>query len=142
MKLRKVVNSDDSWQRHCRWCKHFINGCCYNSKMNESFTDNNTLYEVSESGQLSEVIEETLQDVKLEEFRELEYKLREWRLSEKRIKEFLELFKNCYDDWSVSLRDTLDENISRIYLNYASETSESEGVSISDPDNFCCEEWE
>lgn len=140
VKLRKV--DKDNWQKCCRWCHYYYNGKCFNKSVIASFSEDsiNTMYEVAESGRLSEVIEETLHSVKLSEFKELEYKLREWKVSEKRIKEFNDLFMECYSQFTdFTLKEKLDEDISRCYLNF--ESNQTDGVEIFNPEEFCCRDW-
>ena len=86
MKLKRVDRTKDDWQKCCRWCHYYENGKCI--KDNVSIEETAPVWKVAEEGHLSETLEEFFGSVKLEEFRELEYKLREWKVSEKRIKEF------------------------------------------------------
>lgn len=98
------------------------------------------VWKVAEEGHLSETLEEFFGSVKLEEFRELEYKLREWKVSEKRIKEFKDLFKQCYDQWVLDHKDELDNTIDRCYQNHLADEVD-DGVYINDPEEYCCKEW-
>ena len=144
MKLKKSKNSgsDYDYMKCCRWCRYFHSGKCYNKNIlsDESFF--NKIYEVSESGRLSGVLEETLHSVKLEEFRELELLLREWKISEKRIKEFNKLFRDCYTQWcDFTLKEKLDEDILVCYNNFNNENKDCEGITINNPEDFWCKEW-
>ena len=135
MKLKRV--DKDSWQKCCRWCKNFSGGECH---ANNSVGSNLSLqvYHIVEEGILDETLQETLMSAKLSEFKELENKLREWRISEKRIREFSVLFSECYEDWVHNeIRDMLSGSVDRCYTNHI----ESSGITISDPENYCCKEW-
>lgn len=105
MKLKRVDRTKDDWQKCCRWCHYYENGKCI--KDNVSIEETAPVWKVAEEGHLSETLEEFFGSVKLEEFRELEYKLREWKFSEKRVKEFNELFKQCFDQWVLNHKENL-----------------------------------
>lgn len=139
MKLRKV--DKDEWQKCCRWCHYYQNGKC----MNESHLDMGedlSVYKVAEEGYLDQTLEETLGSVKLEEFRELEYLLRDYKLSEKRIKEFLELFGKCWENFRQNtLKTELEENVAKCYQNHVEKSSFDPNVIIKDPENYCCKDW-
>ena len=139
MKLRKV--DKDEWQKCCRWCHYYQNGKC----MNESHLDMGedlSVYKVAEEGLLDQTLEETLGSVKLEEFRELEYLLRDYKLSEKRIKEFLELFGKCWENFRQNtLKTELEENVAKCYQNHVEKSSFDPNVIIKDPENCCCKDW-
>lgn len=100
-----------------------------------------SVYKVSEEGYLDQTLEETLGSVKLEEFRELEYLLRSYKLSEKRIKRFNDLFRECWENFSQNtLKIELEENVAKCYQNHLESKCES-AVEIVDPENYCCKEW-
>lgn len=133
MKLKRVDR--DSWQKCCRWCKNFSGGECH---ANSVGSDPLQLYKVAEEGILDETLQETLMSARLSEFKELENLLREWRISEKRIKEFNKVFSECYEDWvNNEIRDDLSESVDRCYTNHI----ESSSITISDPENYCCNKW-
>ena len=139
-KLRRLPKSDDSWQKCCRWCHHYKDGKCMNENTYTAEEDLG-VYKVSEDGHLDQCLEETLGSVPLHEFKELEYLLRGYKLSEKKIKEFNDLFQKCWEEFSQgTLKEELEYNISICYLNNVSNTL-SEGVYIEDPENFCCKDW-
>ena len=143
MKLRKVQSNskiNDDFMKCCRWCHQFqSDGKCYNRPPITS-GGSVEVYSVSEEGYLSETIEEVLESASLKPFKELEYKMLEWGISKKRIEEFNKLFKECYDNFSINLKEELDENITRCYVNHLSKSSNI-GVEINDPENYCCKEW-
>ena len=147
MKLKRVQPvSDDSWQKCCRWCHYYKNGKCMNQSTSISVEEDNlAVYKVSEEGYLDQTIEETLGSVKLEEFRELEYLLRDYNLSEKRIREFNNLFSKCWDNFRQNtLKTELEESVAKCYQNHTTKRSvevEFEGFYIEDPENFICKDW-
>ena len=139
MKSRKVDR--DSWQKCCRWCHYYQCGKCMNTN-HVSADEDLSVYKVSEEGYLDQTLEETLGSVKLEEFRELEYLLRGYKLSEKRIKEFDDLFRKCWENFSQNtLKTELEENVAKCYQNHIEDNTESSGLYIEDPENFVCKDW-
>lgn len=137
MKLKRVKKHlDDSWQKCCRWCSYYENGKCFNKSFN---IDTTHIEKVAEEGHLNETLEEVLRNHSLSQFKELECKLRDWKVSEKRIKEFNDLFVKCYEEWVNEAKEDLDYAISLCYDNNL-ETYNG-GVVISDPENYCCKEW-
>ena len=139
MKLKKVDR--DSWQKCCRWCHYYSNGKCMNFD-HLSIGENLSVYKVSEEGYLDQTLEETLGSVKLEEFRELEYLLRDYKLSEKRIREFDDLFRKCWENFSQNtLKTELEENVAKCYQNHIEDNTTSDGFYIEDPENFVCKDW-
>lgn len=144
MKLKKVqpvpVNNDD-WQKCCRWCHYFQNGKCMNTDHLDTGEDL-SVYKVSEEGYLDQCLEETLGSVKLEEFRELEFLLRDYKLSEKRIREFNDLFGKCWDNFRQNtLKTELEENVAKCYQNNIEKNSFDSNMVIKDPENYCCKDW-
>lgn len=138
-RLKKVQKSNDDWQKCCRYCHYYEHGKCLNSHMTTE--DDLAVYSVAEEGYLDETLEETLGSVRLEEFRELEYLLRGYKLSEKRIKEFNDLFGKCWEEFRQNtLKTELEENVAKCYQNHLESKSESV-VEILDPENYCCKEW-
>ena len=139
MKLRKVDRNE--WQKCCRWCHYYSNGKCMNTDHLDTGADL-SVYKVSEEGYLDECLEETLGSVKLEEFRELEYLLRGYNLSEKRIREFNDLFRECWENFSQNtLKTELEENVAKCYQNHIEDNTTSDGFYIEDPENFVCKDW-
>ena len=139
MKLKKVDR--DSWQKCCRWCHYYKNGICTNEN-HLSAEDFLSVYRVSEEGYLDQTLEETLGSVKLEEFRDLECLLRDYKLSEKRIREFKDLFRECWENFSQNtLKTELEENVAKCYQNHIEDNTTSDGFYIEDPENFVCKDW-
>lgn len=127
----------------CRWCKYYQGGVC----INEAFTacrDTLSVYAVAEDGRLSECIRETLGSISTDKVeRELRYKLEEFHLSNKRIDEVIQLFREKMEElFDAEYVEKLDGAISRLYQNDADTHAESsEGVDIADPHSFYCKEF-
>lgn len=143
MKLKKSVpvtqvDPKEDMYHCCRWCHHYQNGKCYNN--NIQIIDDSAVFEVAESGRLDEVLEETLKSEKLTPFKELEYKLLEWNVSQKRIKEFNELFSSCYEEFALHLKESLDESVSRLYQTDLDDIT-FDGLEISNPEEYYCKDW-
>lgn len=126
----------------CRWCKYYQNGACVNNALGSiDAVDIMDIYEIAESGKLSEVLEETLNSVipvKLE--RELENKLLSYNLSNKRVVEVLQVFRDCLAEFlDFECKPKLDEAVSKLYQGV--ETGKGDGVQITDPHTFYCKEF-
>ena len=81
----------DAMYHTCRWCKHFKDGKCYVGFASKDLSD--TVYNVSEEGELAGVIEETLNNGFPKELLEgIKDLLTGWKISKKRIKELEEYF--------------------------------------------------
>ena len=139
MKLKKISKGADlnDMYHTCRWCHYYQNGKCYNHVAEQ---DSLSIYQVSESGKLSEVIEETLESVKRTPFKELEYMLQDWGVSQKRIKEFGEKFNKCFDEYKLDLKEWLDEKVSECYQTEL-DGKEYSGLEILNPEEYYCKDW-
>lgn len=116
MKLKRVVKSDDNWQKCCRWCHYYQNGKCWNKEVSYNY-QNGLMYS------LMEIFDE-------------------WRMSGKRKAEFKEHFKLCWGEFAdMLLKEELDEAVSIVYQNHLDPELEFEGTYIDDPNEFCCKEW-
>lgn len=132
----------DEMYHVCRWCKYYDKGVCINGCFGcADGVDILDIYAIAESGKLSGVIEETLNSikpVKLE--RELRDKLLSFKLSNKRVDEVIQVFRECLSEFlDFDCKPKLDTEISRLYQNV--ETGEEQGVEIRDPSTFYCKEY-
>ena len=134
--LKRVKNKNDNWQHCCRWCRNYIDGICTNVDVQNSERN----FQVAEEGMLSETLRETIGSVSLLPFKELEYLLRDYKMSEKRIKEFNSKFQGCIEQYHAELVEHLDEDISILYQNFESDSKE-DGLEIGDPERFVCNNW-
>lgn len=138
-KLHGMRKTDNSWQHCCRWCHHYSKGECLNSDIVLDEVGVDVTY-ISENGYVAEVLNESIEGVKREPFKELEYLLRGYNLSEKRIKEFNALFEKCFEDWKQDAVEQIDEDVTECFNNHLNKV-EQEGIDISDPNEFCCSRW-
>lgn len=140
-----MSNADyDSLYHTCRWCKWYQGGKCVNEAFAGVEMDVMGVYQVSEEGRLSGVIEETLHSVdtsKMEQ--DLREVLQSFKLSDKRIKEFFKAFGECLTEfYDMSLKEKLDEEVSFLYQRDAeSRGTQFRGVEIADPYTFYCKEF-
>ena len=126
----------------CRWCKYYDSGCCYRGKMYT--TDIGDVYKVAEEGKLSEVIEETLNSNKPTEIIEqIDTKLLEWGVSEKRRKEIKKVFEdNLPEYFDFTLKPELDEAISKLYQTQLDVDELHDIIEILESDEMVCNFFE
>lgn len=132
----------DDLYHACRWCKYYKDGMCINECFgSEGSVDMFDIYAIAESGKLSGVIEETLNSVKPVKIeRELRDKLLSFKLSNKRVDEVLQVFRECLGEFfDFDCKPKLDEEISKLYQGV--KTGYEDGVEINDPHTFYCKEF-
>lgn len=145
MRLRKVTNNwqnnqQNDWQKCCRYCHHFKKGVCLNNNVSKVENDL-AIYSIIENGHLEEALEESLGSVRLDEFKELETLLRSYKVSERRIKEFNDLFLKCWEEFiQNTLKWDLDGSIEKCFMNHLNDYRQSE-LTIKDPNTYCCKDW-
>ena len=145
VKLKRVVKSDDNWQRCCRWCHYYQNGKCWNKDVAYNYQNGLDVYSVAENGYSSQAIEEVLNSDHLRD--QFMYSLMEvfdkWKISGKRKAEFMEHYKECWGEFAdMTLKEKLDEAVSIVYQSRLDPYElEFEGTYIDDPNEFCCKEW-
>lgn len=155
MKLKKVVIKaqaeninnfpfgDEDRFKTCRYCRYYKCGKCYNPKVISLHTNSVDVYDVSESGSLSGVLEETMHSCStVEMLSELTDLLEKWKVSAKRIKEFEKTFNEVLDQWlDFSLKDEIDEAVSGLYQDRIDNQDFSSGVEIENPSEYSCKEF-
>lgn len=128
----------------CRWCKWYIGGKCVNETFSKE-VDTTPIYQVAESGKLSEVISETLGSISTKKIQEeLREKLESFKLSDKRISEVIEVLSSEMAELVDEVcKPRLDQAISVLYQGKADTafTSVEGGVEIADPESFYCKEF-
>ena len=138
-----MSNLDDMYHV-CRWCKWYIGGKCVNEAFSKEI-DTTPVYQVAESGKLSEIISETLGSISTKKIQaELREKLEGFKLSDKRISEVMDMLSSEITEWiDKSCKPELDEAISGLYQGEADTafTSVDGGVEIADPESFYCKEF-
>lgn len=130
-------------EKVCRWCKHYRYGKCYRGSFR--VVEMGSVYAVADSGQLSEVIEETLHSIKPKEFlQEAEELLTEWKISKKRIEELKRLWSEMIPEFlDFELKQALDEQVSVLYQRELDLSElQLDEIEILEPETFYCKEWE
>lgn len=134
----------DDMYHCCRFCHHYVNGKCFNQNMMESFCDSpSSVYKVAEEGRLSAVLEETFHSVKKNTVvEEIVTLLRDYKLSEKRVKEVKDSLVNSIDQWfDFEVKDKIDEEVSELYQDAVENMTEVDGVEIINPSEHYCKDW-
>lgn len=143
LKFKMEDEDMDSMYHACRWCRNYEKGKCMCDKIDEpESTAVDYVFDVAESGQLSEVLEESLHSADQQAFKDtLRVKLIDWKISGKHITEFTELFDECMMEFlDTKCKPLCDENVSRLYQHMPE--PESKGAIIKDPEEFCCKYFE
>lgn len=128
----------------CRRCRYYVDKCCTLDMFMPTFLSEDDIYSIAEEGSLSEVIEETLNSSKPEKIlKELDNLLAGWKISKTRRKEVLQLFDEMFPEYNdFTLKEQLDENISRLYQERLVKAIITDEIEIKEPDNFYCSRWE
>lgn len=126
----------------CRRCRYYVDKCCTLDMFMPTSEDD--IYSIAEEGSLSEVIEETLNSSKPEKIlKELDNLLAGWKISKTRRKEVSQLFEEMFPEYNdFTLKEQLDENISRLYQERLGKAIITDEIEIKEPDNFYCSRWE
>ena len=114
----------------CRWCKWFKDGCCINETAFDAEID---LFDFSESGKLSEAINEGFGNI---EFEEVE-KLLASKVSKKTQAAVIKLLHEEFEVIKVNLVEGIDDSVSTALNSYI-KNNFYEGVYIVDPNKFSC----
>lgn len=127
---------DNDLYHNCRWCRFNVKGTCI--KSTEIFVGyvTDSLYEIAESGKLSEAITEGL---KFPKFEKLESLLAEYGISQKRQKEILQTVKAELEDNTPTMVEGVDDSVSRLILSYEADV---EDLELKDPESFYCKYFE
>lgn len=143
----KAVNrrkSDDSYMHCCRWCHYYKNGKCLNRDLMIDSDGSFYIYEIAESGKLDEAIREALNTDKLNNhlWRSIDDVLMGWSISNKRRAEFKQWFPEILEQHNLHVQEEVSEVAAMVYQNaYESRDIDYEGVSIDNPEDFCCKHW-
>lgn len=145
MKLRKIIKGVKEVKDNqcCRWCHYFNNGVCYNEKVCSIEVErvSDFLY-YSEEGYIVDIIRESLYVVPLKDFSELFDKLSEWKISEKRKREFEQLFQEVFEEWvDLEISPKIDEALCKFMNKPVATGFDCVGVAIENPESFSCREW-
>lgn len=127
---------DEMMYHNCRWCRHNVKGSCVKSSEVFEGSAIDSLYEIAESGKLSEAITEGL---KFPKFEKLESLLAEYGISQKRQAEILKTVKAELEEFIPTLVEGVDESVSRLILSYEADV---EDLELKDPESFYCNYFE
>lgn len=127
---------DDMMYHNCRWCRYNVKGSCVKSSEGFEGSATDSLYEIAESGKLSEAITEGLRFPK---FEKLESLLVEYGISQKRQKEILQTVKAELEDNTLTMVEGVDDSVSRLILSYEADV---EDLELKDPESFYCKYFE
>ena len=147
-KLKKVDKSAygydpfESDNYHCcRWCHYYKNGKCLRDDIIGSEDEDLSVYQVLESGKLDAVLEEVIASQKTPEFKKVEALVREWGVSQKRLKEFSNLLMECIENTKtdIDIRDEISGAVSSLYETELSGRADNfDGIPIKNPEDFYC----
>lgn len=119
----------------CRWCKFNIDGKCVKSPEVFESSVSEELYDLAESGKLSEAIKEGL---KLPKMTKLERLLAGYGISQKRQKEILQVVGDELEDFIPTMVEGVDDSVSKFIVNVESNI---EGLELVDPESFYCKHF-
>ena len=142
---------DDSYHccRWCHWCENRgIDGwVCINPAYANRATIE-PIEKVAEDGKLSDTLQEAMHsvpDAQKKFMQELTKLLYEWGVSEKRVKQFRQVFEESLDQFlDLEMKVEIDTQVSILYNNFMAEceNSSTSGVEIKDPfTHYCREFW-
>ena len=122
----------DEVYHNCQWCKWFRSNQCLNDEVFEQ-RPKIALFPFWEEGHLSEAIQESFTPVK---FKRLEQALLDSKLSQKRVKEIMQIvggeIENAFNHWTQSI----DDSVATALANY--DFGGEDNVIIKNPNNFYC----
>lgn len=134
--------SNEDMYHTCRWCKHFIKGCCTLGVFHPVLTD--SVYMVAEDGGLSGVIEETLNSNAPDKlYKEMSILLAGYMVGKAKTDKAIKLIQDLILEHNdFVLKERLDEAVSRLYQERLDNAAVTEEVEIKDPESFYCSRWE
>ncbi|MBQ8133367.1 MAG: hypothetical protein IJ711_00405 [Lachnospiraceae bacterium] len=121
------------WLSTCRYCKHWDNGTCTNSRFTGDDGAYEAVYDIAESGKLEETAKESAGSIKADELIGM---LAEWNVSKKRRDEFAGALREFMENAAAEI----GEDIHKIYMDAVESSTFS--VEISDPYDFKCSDFE
>lgn len=117
---------------NCKFCRFIENGKCAEIAKEVNTRLSEELYDLAESGKLSEAINEGL---KLPKMSKLERLLVGYGISQKRQKEILQAVGAELEDFIPTMVEGIDNSVSQIIINTESKLEELE---LTDPESFYC----
>lgn len=122
----------DDRYHNCRWCRFNDKGKCIKTSEVFESSVSNELYDLAESGKLSEAINEGL---KLPKMSKLESLLAGYGISQKRQKEILQAVGAELEDFIPTMVEGIDNSVSQLLINTE---IKQEDLEIVDPESFYC----
>lgn len=116
----------------CRWCKCNINGKCTKIPEVLESSASAVLYELSESGKLSEAIQEGLRLPNMDKLRRL---LTGYGISQKCQKEILRAVGAELEEFIPTMVEGIDTSVGELFVNVEDDLG---GITLTDPENFYC----
>lgn len=126
---------DNEMYHNCRWCKYNIKGKCVMSSEVFESPMSDELYQLTESGKLSEAIKEGL---KLPKMVKLESLLAGMGISQKRQREIIQAVGAELEDFISTMVEGIDSSVSRLIYNTESTV---EDLELKDPESFYCKHF-
>lgn len=117
---------------NCKYCRFNDKGKCVRSSEMFERSVSAELYELAESGKLSEAIQEGL---KLPKMSKLERLLASYGISQKRQKEILRAVGSELEDFIPTMVESIDNSVSQLIINTESNL---EDLELTDPESFYC----
>lgn len=122
----------DEMYHNCRWCRFNDKGKCVKSSMVFESPVSKELYDLAESGKLSDAIKEGL---KLPKMAKLERLLAGYGISQKRQKEILQAVGAELEDFIPTIVEGIDNSVSQLIINTEGKL---EDLELTDPESFYC----
>ena len=126
----------DKLYKNCRWCKFNDGGKCVKSSEIFESSVSEELYDLAESGKLSEAIKEGLTFPKMGKLGSL---LDSYGISQKRQKEILQAVGAELEDFIPTMVEEIDNSVSQLIVNTEVELKDLE---LKDPESFYCKYFE
>lgn len=122
----------DEMYHNCRYCRFNDNGKCIKSSGVFESSVSEELYDLAESGKLSEAITEGL---KLPKMAKLDSLLASWGISQKRRKEILQAVGAELEEFIPTMVEGIDNSVSQLIINTECKLGDLE---LLNPESFYC----
>ena len=126
----------DEMYHNCRWCRFYSKGKCVKTPKVFYTSVSDELYNLVESGKLSEAINEGL---KLPKMSKLTSLLEWYSISQKRQKEILKAVAEELEEFIPTMVESIDGSVGDLIINTESKV---EDLELKDPESFYCKYFE
>lgn len=130
------MSKTEELYHNCRWCKYYSQGDCLRSSEVFYSSVNVDLFNLVESGKISEAIQEGLTLPKL---RKLENFLSGSNLSKKLQKEILQTVGAELEECIPTMVEGINDSVGKVICNLEIGTKDLE---LKDPESFYCKHFE